>query len=1275
MNNLHTYLPQDRRRALARGEQLPGRAHGSVLFADISGFTPLTETLRNLFGSRRGAEELTTHLNAIYTALIAQIERYGGSVTGFAGDSITCWFGDGEQETGDEGQGTAARAVACGLALQEAMRPFHTLALSADNHTSLSIKIAIASGSVRRFVVGNPTYGYLDTLAGATVARMAVGEHLAQKGEVIVDLATADALGSALTSHERRTDPETHTQFVVVESITPAEAMPIAEETPLHEPSLWQAWLHPLVYAREQVGQASFLTEFRPCIALFIRFVGLDYDSHEAGAQLDTFIRQIQAIAAQYDGTLLHLIIGDKGSYIYLNFGALSAHEDDPRRALKTATAVRQAAQELSWLAPLQIGLAQGVMWTGAYGGSTRRTYSAFGDEVNMAARLMQTAAPNEILVSGRIQQTLATDFTFEPRPPISLKGKADPIPVFALLGERQRRPIRLQEPAYALPIVGRQVELQTITAKLALAQQGQAQIIGLIAEAGLGKSRLAAEVIRIAHHKGFVGYGGACQSDGMTTPYLVWKTIWSAFFDIDPAAPLRKQLRLLEGELEERAPQRLESLPLLGQLLNLPLPDNDFTKALAPKDRKGALHALLEDCLKTAAQDQPLLIVIEDLHWIDALSHDLLDELARATTNLSICFLLAYRPPELARLMVPRLESLPAFTKIELRELTAAEAEQSIRAKLTQLYPARSGAVPPALVAKLMARTQGNPFFLEELLNFLRDRGLDPLNPADLDKIELPDSLHSLILSRIDQLTEGQKMTLRVASVVGRLFRADWLTGYYPSLGNFAQVKANLHQLHTLDITPLDTPEPELAYLFRHIVTHEVTYESLPFATRARLHEQLAAYLEQAAESQQVTSRLDTIAHHYGHSHNTAKQREYFQKAGDASQAAFANDAALDYFTRLLALLTEQEEQLEALLKLGAIQELTGQWGDAEGYYRAGLALTQTTPAAKARCQQALASLLQKRGDFGEALTCLAQAQATWAMLGNQTAVGHTAVEMGGVYWRKGEYGQARHHIEEGLALARSANDQRVMTLALNLLGNVLFTQGDPIGARPLYEESLALRRQLGDQRGIADSLNNLGAVALKQGDYPLAQALFEESLALKREMGDKPNISIALNNLGVLASQQGNHAAAQALYEESLALKSGMDDKPGIVLAKSNLGLVAVAQQQYPQAHRWHSESLILAHAIGDKLHIVYNLVGMAAVALGVGNALRAARVVATAETLLNNIQGALEPLIRNQFEQTLAATQAALDIESFARAWAAGGQLSLEEAVTYALEEPTE
>jgi len=182
-----------------------------------------------------------------------------------------------------------------------------------------------------------------------------------------------------------------------------------------------------------------------------------------------------------------------------------------------------------------------------------------------------------------------------------------------------------LQEPTYALPMVGRQKELQLINDKLDLTLQGKSQIIGIVAEAGMGKSRLVAEVIRSARKKGFAGYGGACQSDAINTPYQAWKAIWSAFFSVDPEQPLKKQLRLLEGEIEDRAPERVQALPLLGILLNLEIPDNGFTKTLEPKYRQSALRALLEDCLRAQADvralnSTPLLIVIEDMHWIDAL-------------------------------------------------------------------------------------------------------------------------------------------------------------------------------------------------------------------------------------------------------------------------------------------------------------------------------------------------------------------------------------------------------------------------------------------------------------------------------------------------------------------------------------------------------------------------------------------------------------------------------------------------------------------------------
>ena len=471
MTTLHTYIPQDRLRALARGETLPDRTAGSALFADISGFTALTEGLRESLGPRRGAEELTRHLDAVYTGLIAEIEKYGGSVIDFAGDSITCWF----DETGT----TSARVVSCAFALQEVMQAFKAIPLPNGTTTVLALKVAVASGPARRFVVGDPNIHYMDTLAGATVTRTATAEHLLQRGDVLLDEATVNTLEPSWTIREWRIDQDTHERFAVVERglrVVRAGSANTDPQPSTLDPNVLRPYLHPAVYERESSQAGSFLTEFRPCVVLFVRFIGIDYDSEHAKQHLDSFIRSAQTIVERYEGVSLQITIGDKGSYAYINFGALSTHEDDARRAVKVAIELRNIARQFDFLQPLQIGITQGTMRVGAYGGATRRTYGALGDDVNLAARLMMTATAGEILLSGQVQKATVNDFVFEPRPPLPLKGKAEPLPVFAVTDERKQRAIRLQEPTYALPMVGRTHELQIINEQLELALNAKGQ-------------------------------------------------------------------------------------------------------------------------------------------------------------------------------------------------------------------------------------------------------------------------------------------------------------------------------------------------------------------------------------------------------------------------------------------------------------------------------------------------------------------------------------------------------------------------------------------------------------------------------------------------------------------------------------------------------------------------------------------------------------------------------------------------------------------------------
>ena len=1294
---LHTYLAQDRLRALARDESLPDRTTGSVLFADISGFTPLTEALHESLGPRRGTEELTKHLDAVYTALINEVENNGGSVIGFAGDAITCWF--------DNAHGSAApRATHCAFALQRAMLAFTAIALPNNTVTTLALKVAVATGPARRFTVGDPSIHYIDALAGATVARTSTAEHLAQKGDVLADEATVNALGKSLTIKEWRDDHDSGERFAVViremgdgvqltENTRPQPLPPTTLQPPATDKL--QVWIHHAIFEREQSRLESFLTEFRPCTALFVRFIGIDYDSNEAEKQLDTFVRQIQNRAERYEGTLLQITIGDKGSYAYINFGALSAHEDEARRAVKTALDLKKAAEGLGFFAPLQIGITQGVMRTGTMGGRTRRTYSALGDEVNLAARLMTSAAPGEILISGRLRKTIADEFTVEARPPVAMKGKAELLPVFAILGMEQQRAIRLQEPSYVLPMIGRSPEMSVLAEKLESVLLGRGQIIGVTAEAGMGKSRLVAEGIRLARRRRLVGYGGACQSDGTSTPYLVWQAIWNAFFDLDPSSPLRKQVRSLEGELEDRAPEHVDALPLLGTALGLPLPDNDFTRALQPKDRKAQLETMLVKCMESSAQEAAedgggLILVLEDLHWIDPVSFDLLELVARAIENVPVLILLTYR-----MLDASRLESLSHFTQIKLGELNSQETEQAIRSKLFNLFPERGGTVPPLLIDRITSRAQGNPFYVEELLNYLHDRGIDPSDAESLNQLDLPTSLHSLILSRIDQLTASQQLTLKVASIIGRVFRFEDLHNYYPSLGTAEQLMADLHELERLELTPLESPEPELTYLFKHLVTHEVGYESLTFATRAQLHGQYARYLESAYPGR-IDQLAPQLAHHFERAQIQDKACFYLAKAGEQAAANYANDEALTYFNRTLNLTEAGNTRMrfDTLLKRERVYDLLGkrteqrqdldeltrlasQFDDAQ-FLRAQIAIRQAKleidagnyAAAKSSVQAAIreieadtqpdvlvdALLLEARVMF-----LVGQAIASKPQLDNALALARTNHYARGEYnalaqlglwsWYGGDNAGAAELLEQSLDQIRQAGDIRRELEILNNLGIVTKDMYKFTDALGYYESAQKIAKKIGDRSGEASLLTNMGRASLVSGDYVQAVAYCEQAAALAAEVRDPTMQGLALHNRSESYRELGQYLAAKNAAEESLALLRSAGYRVGEANALENLALIEFSLGERAQAFEHAQNALTIAREVAARRVEVSVLTRVGLMQLEMGQLDAAEKAFVDAKNIEQELK---EPIPMFELQVGLAGT-----------ALAHGGMESLEMA----------
>jgi predicted ATPase/class 3 adenylate cyclase len=1085
---------------------------------------------------------------------------------------------------------------------------------------------------VRRFLVGDPEYILMDVIAGDTLVKLATAEGQANRGEIVLDADTAANLGDILQVTEWRVDEASDQRFAVIthlEGDVPESPWPNIAPDALSD-EVTQAWLLPRIHERLRSGLGEFLAELRPVVALFLRFGGIDYDNDpEAHEKLDTFVGQVEQIFMRYDATATHLTIGDKGSYFCVAFGAPVSHEDDPIRATSAALELHATAARLDYIEDLQIGITQGSLWIGAYGGRDRRTYDVLGDAANLSARLMSIAAPGQTLGTWKVRDATSEAFDWEAMPRIRVKGKSKRLEPSQLLGVKSQSQAHLHIPEYSLPMVGRATELKLIEEKLALAISGKGQIVGIKAEAGLGKSRLAAEAIHQAREKGFVGYAGECQSYGTSTSYLLWQDIWRAFFGLDSNAPVEGQVHKLEQELQSINPALLGRLPLLGVVVNLPISDNDLTGSLSAKLRKSSLESMLVECLQRRANTRPILLVLEDCHWLDPLSHDLIEVIGRAIVNQPVLILMMYRPAEQQRLEAPRVSALPHFTEINLNEFSPEEANQLIQMKLAQFFGPDVDA-SPALLERITNQAQGNPFYIEELINYFQNLGIDPTDSQALATLDLPDSVHNLVLSRLGQLTEREQITLKVASVLGRLFKAAMVWGVYPQLGDETTVQANLDEIRTQDLTVLDIPDPELTYLFKHVFTQQVAYESLLYSTRAMLHETIGGYIEREYHDS-LDQQVFILAHHYENSENQEKKREYLLKAGEAAQRDYANAGAINYYEKALPLLTI-EDHTDVTLKLGEVQELIGDFQEAARHY--DQALSQSKDLGDRRRQ---AWVEAAKGEFLR---------------------------------KQGKLAEASEILEHASKLFEEVDDLAGKGQVLHFVGTIADQSGDFEEATRLMTESLHIRQQLGDQRQIASMLANLGIVAARQGQLEKAQSLWEQSLELRREIGDRWGVANILNNLGFSFLEIGDLEAARTRLEEAVVILRELGDRWYIGNALNNLGNVVRNQGEFAVAKEQYNESLEIYAELGDKWALAYLFEDVACLAALQGDGQRALHLCAAASVLREEINAPLTSHEAEKLNATLEPARKRLPPGEDRLADSEGKSMNLEEAIRYAL-----
>ena len=605
------------------------RSRMASMFIDISGFSPMSEAFARV--GRSGGEELTEVLNGFFRTMIDVADGYGGSVGKFSGDALTVVF----PTTEDDVAAGCRRSVQCALDMQAASRRQRDVETSAGTF-SLSCKIGLGFGDVLSTTVGIPGVRLEYVLAGAAIDRSAAAEHLASASQIVaheelVSRCPGVSAGERLGGEFRR-----------VEGLAPPVQKRRARSLGEPSPSLARllgGYLHPAIAARIGRGDPRFIDEHRVATMLFVGFEGLDYATREGADELRAFAADVVRVVAELDGHLQQIDMGDKGSKVLVSFGAAVAHEDDQERAIRCALEVRS-------LRPgARIGMASGLAFCAEVGNDRRREYATIGDTTNVAARLMEAATVGRILWSGVPSAASEMRFDLERLEPISVRGKAQLVPVVDVRGDRSWGEEPLGERRYELAVVGREVELARAVQVLEDAESGTGRVLTIIGDPGIGKSRLSADVARIARGRGFRVHTAACLPDRRATPYLPWRAVLRSLFGIGPSTAGDREVEQVLEELRSLDQSLLPRAPLLAPVLGLPLEETDLTRGLEPVLRSEWLASLLVECLRHWTTRKPRMLLIEDRHWMDAASDELLVAVARAVGDMQLVVLSTARP------------------------------------------------------------------------------------------------------------------------------------------------------------------------------------------------------------------------------------------------------------------------------------------------------------------------------------------------------------------------------------------------------------------------------------------------------------------------------------------------------------------------------------------------------------------------------------------------------------------------------------------------------
>jgi class 3 adenylate cyclase/tetratricopeptide (TPR) repeat protein len=1095
-------------------------AHGTLVFVDISGFTRLTERLASK--GKIGAEEMSDILDVTFAALLAVAYDHGAWLVKWGGDAVLLLF---------EGEQHADRACTAAHEMRQAMRQIGRLQTSVGEIT-LRVSIGVHTGDFDFYLVGSLHRELV--ISGEAASQTVAMETAADAGQIVISATTAAALRSRYVGAPKGDG------FLLIRS--PGTPPRLELRTRDLAGVDLESCLPEITRSHLLAGTTD--GEHRQIAVGFVEFSGIDALFERGGTAavadaVDHVVRACQEAAQRHEVTFWETDVGVDGGKVMLVSGAPRSAGHDEDRMLAVAREVIDAGGELS----VRAGVNSGRVYAGEFGPPFRRTYSVKGDAVNLAARLMSKAGPGEIFAAEAVISRARSAFATEVLAPIAVKGKARPV-VAHRVGHAQDADagaLRVD-----LQFAGREAELAALQAGLAEARQGNGQVWEVSGEAGIGKSRLIAELVARAEAVTVVSV--VCDQYHSNTPYAPFRRLLRRLAGIaEDTDPVLAGAGLLEV-VSRAAPSLLAWTPLLAAVLAAQVESTPETDALEAKFRKSRQEEEAARFL-AALVPGPLLLVVEDAHLIDDASLDLLRHLAELASGRPWLIVATTVSGVSERDSKAVFDAVAASHRMPLGAL-GTDAVEALIKLATEDRP-----LPPHEIALLNQRAGGNPLFVQELLGATRDGGTVSA---------LPDSVEGLMAVQVDRLKPHERRMLRIASVLG--VRVD------------RQVLDEMLRIEDVEVAHNvldDFLQPDGEGLrFRHTLARDAAYEGLPFSRRQLLHGLAGQVIEQFADGR-PDDVADVLSLHFLQARNFDAAWRYARVAGDKARDIHAQVEAAEFYERALdaakRLETRTGRQVAFVAEaLADARYKLGEFGHAARAYRSARALSDEDLDRARLCYKS--SLVADRtGQFGSALRWLTRARRFLA-----TVPGHDALRLRAEC--SAQYGLIRHwqghdvdavaSLREAVELAEAAGADDALATALVCLDTCEMALGRS-GAGEHAHEALGIWKRLGNRPWEeARVLNQLGIRAYFEGRWDEAVDYYRESKLACDRAGDQFTGAVEMGNMAEVLSDQGRLIEAEPLLRDALRVWRAAQAPSFVAFGKSQLGRLAARSGRFDEA-----------------------------------------------------------------------------------------------------------